>query len=421
MHTLKNKKKNGIFFDFIKVIMFLYFLFSVSYKFIPAGIPTSYIFMAVFIICALIYSLKTGGLILSNRKTFLFSIMFLVVSAISYVINAGSADEFMMRTALMYVIMSVVTGNVVALLFKNDYLKLLKSISYVGVINGIAILTMLLIKPFQTFYLSLLSEKTFSLIGGAEAVDGLISLRMVGITGFSAYATGFVQCLCAICYVYYMFLRDGRIALRLKDYFVLGIIFMSALIAARSSLVGIALIIFLLAFNMNSLRFMRTLMLTLVLVLVMLTVVISFIPQELRDFFVNWISEFFISGTKTGSLQTNISMYIYGLSDFSLFGDSRWYGDNNDYYMNTDVGWYRLPFAIGFIGSITWGLTLLSTLRFSRLFSSKIAFPNAVAMVLFLYVSIMMFKGAIVFDSFQSILIFLVIDIVSRSGKHNET
>ncbi|ELK4959959.1 O8 family O-antigen polymerase, partial [Escherichia coli] len=249
-------------------------------------------------------------------------------------------------------IMVLFVSPFIACIFKNDRKEVLKTVGYAGLVNGILILGMLIFKPLQYIYLPLLSEKTFLLIGGNDAIESLMSLRMIGITGFSAYTTGFVQVLCAICYIYYMILRDGRIRLKLSDYILLIIIFLSALVSARSSLIGIFLSIIILMFNMNSLRFIKTLSLSIISVIFLFSIITMLLPDNLSDFFINWATEFFVSGTKTGSLQTNIDMYIYGLNDFSAFGQSRWYGDNNDYFMNTDVGWYRLAFSIGFLGVI---------------------------------------------------------------------
>lgn len=397
------------------IFLLLFFMYSVNYVFIPGGIPTTYIILSIFILITLASGVMAGALKIGNGYHFLFSIIFFLISFLSYIANYPGSDIFMVRTSFMYILISFVISQVISTIFSNNYKKFMKTVGCVGMVNGVMILLMLLVKPFQEFYLSLLNDKTFLLIGGADAVESLMSLRMIGITGFSAYATGFVQCLCGFCYIYYMYLRDKKIKLKNIDYAFLGLIMLSALVAARSSLVGIFLMVFVLAFNMNAVKFFKSVLITTCLLVIMLVVVISFIPQSMREFFVNWISEFFVSGTKTGSLQTNIGMYIYGLNDFSWIGDSRWYGDNDDYYMNTDVGWFRLLFSVGFLGGVSWLITLISIFDFKKIVMGLIDFKTLISICLILYVLIMMFKGAIIFDSFQSIFILLAIGLANKN------
>ncbi|EFH2972158.1 TPA: O8 family O-antigen polymerase [Escherichia coli] len=397
---------------FPKVLLILFFLYNVNYKFIPGDIPTSYLSLGFIVVASLYWILREKRFPVANGWALVSALLLFFCSMISYFDNIEHADLYMIRTTFIYLIMVLFVSPFIACIFKNDRKEVLKTVGYAGLVNGILILGMLIFKPLQYIYLPLLSEKTFLLIGGNDAIESLMSLRMIGITGFSAYTTGFVQVLCAICYIYYMILRDGRIRLKLSDYILLIIIFLSALVSARSSLIGIFLSIIILMFNMNSLRFIKTLSLTIISVIFLFSIITMLLPDNLSDFFMNWATEFFVSGTKTGSLQTNIDMYIYGLNDFSAFGQSRWYGDNNDYFMNTDVGWYRLAFSIGFLGVIFWYITLMNIFRFNRLFTSRMSIENIISICIFIYITIMMFKGAIIFDSFQSVLILLVLDIV---------
>ncbi|EOD8883355.1 hypothetical protein ACJ5W4_004567, partial [Enterobacter hormaechei] len=202
--------------------------------------------------------------------------------------------------------------------------------------------------------------------------------------------------------------------------FILVVIFMSALVSARSSLIGIVLSVGILMFNMNAIKLIKTVLASILAIITIFILIVPMLPVDSRDFFINWATEFFVSGTKTGSLQSNIDMYIYSLKDFSMFGESRWYGDNNDYFMNTDVGWYRLAFSIGIVGVIVWCFTIFSVFGFDKVFTSKIRIENVISIALLIYILLMMFKGAIVFDSFQSIFIFLIFNYVFNQRENYE-
>lgn len=406
--------------SFLKIIIILFFIYNVNYSFIPLDIPSTYISFAVILLLCLYSALKTKRIPLSNTTATFFCLLLFAVSLVSYFINAEHADIYMLRTTFIYLLMSLCISPFLRVVFKNNRIVIMKTIGYAGVVNALFILSMLVIKPFQHFYLSLLSQKTFLLIGGEDAIESLMSLRMIGITGFSAYTTGFVQILCAISYIYFMILRDVKIKLRLKDYFILVVIFMSALVSAQSSLIGIVLSVGILMFNMNAIKLIKTVLASILAIITIFILIVPMLPVDSRDFFINWATEFFVSGTKTGSLQSNIDMYIYSLKDFSMFGESRWYGDNNDYFMNTDVGWYRLAFSIGIVGVIVWCFTIFSVFGFDKVFTSKIRIENVISIALLIYILLMMFKGAIVFDSFQSIFIFLIFNYVFNQRENYE-
>ncbi|WP_272670898.1 hypothetical protein [Providencia sp. PROV147] len=247
---------------------------------------------------------------------------------------------------------------------------------------------------------------------GDGVLDGAMSLRMIGITGFSAYSTGFVQMLCAICFLLFIFYKNNRnLKLNKNESIVLVLIILSAIISARSSFLGI-LIFLLIFFKLSNFKqSFKFIMLAITLLIGLIITVVSFVPAEFKDFFINWLTELFVSGTDTGSLQANVNMFIYDFHDFSLIGDSRWFGDNNDYYMNTDVGWYRVLFSVGYLGLCVWILIILSIINWKEILSLKISVESWIILLLVAYVFIMTFKGAILFDSFQSLFILLSIKI----------
>jgi hypothetical protein len=277
---------------------------------------------------------------------------------------------------------------------------------------------MLLSKKIQYGYLSLIDLSAFELIGGLDVLSGPMSLRMVGATGFSAYTTGFTQVLCLMSYVIYINYREPSNKINAKDYFVLILNVVSAIIAARSSFVGVFLVgVIFIRFSFVK-NLWRIICMSL-LAFAMLLVIINFMSNSFRDFFSSWVFELFNSGIQTGSLKTNLSMFVYSLSDFSLTGDARWHGDDNEYYMNTDIGWYRLLFSTGVLGLIAWCVWVMAIIGFDNLFSLKIRNENIIAFLLLGYIFIMMFKGAILFDNFQSTLIIIVIGSFLRDMRIN--
>ncbi|UBX50295.1 hypothetical protein LDO51_05765 [Providencia alcalifaciens] len=255
---------------------------------------------------------------------------------------------------------------------------------------------------------------------GDGILDGLMSLRMIGITGFSAYSTSFVQMLCAICFLLYVFYKKNRkLELNLRESLILIFIILSAVISARSAFLGILVFLLILIKISTIKEFTKFISLSLLLIIIFIITIISFVPTEFKEFFIRWITELFVSGTNTGSFQTNVKMFKFSLADFSLLGDSRWFGDNNDYYMNIDVGWYRILFSIGYIGLFFWILTILSIVGWKHILPPRLTSEKWIAALILLYIFIMNFKGAILLDSFQSLFILLSINTALTNKKLN--
>lgn len=406
MNLTLNKEKYTNKRIIICSTLLLFLFYNTNYKFLH-GIPTSYISLFIIILFSILSVLSTGRIKIKINSATYFSLFLFLWSLASYTINLYEPDIYLVRSSFLYFTICIFYPIIYKFVFLENKLLLLKSIGYAGLINGIFIILMLTIKSFQLLYLQFIDQSSLELIQDKNVLDSAMSLRMVGITGFSAYSTGFVQVLCATCYLLYVFC--DRKKLKFPDIVILIFIFISAILSARSSLVGIFIftLIFLILFKIKALiRFSLLLLVFLPLLVFLIT---QLVPSDFKNFFINWLTEIFSSGTKTGSLQANMNMFIYGWSDFSLIGDSKWYGNNNDYYMKTDVGWYRILFSVGYIGLFIWLLTIVTMIKWTNIFSPKLSKVNLISILIIIYIVIINFKGAILFDSFQSIFIILSI------------
>ncbi len=398
----------------LRIILLLFFIYSVSYSFVPYSIPTNYISLLIVII---LFFKNKCKLYIPCKSVIALSVIFLFISLVSYTINYPYADLYMVKISFVYLLMVLFLPAYIKTYYGSDPYKILRDIGLVGFINSVFIILMLLSSFAQNLYLSWVSIDTFSLIGGADAIDGLMRLRMIGITGFSAYSTGFVQVSCAFCYLIYMNERQAKNI----DYIMWGAILISAMIAARSSIVGIFILLIYFLYASKISIVLRGAIIAVSMGSLTSLLTYNYIPPDLKDFFIQWITEVFTSGTKTGSIQSNIDMYIYGLDDFTLLGDSRWFGNNNDYYMNTDVGWYRVIFSVGLIGCAIWFLLILFFL-IEYVQRNKFIELNGVIVISFYiaYIFSIMMKGAILFDSYQSIIFIIVFYMVLGWKKNNE-
>lgn len=394
--------------------VFLYFLYSVHYSFIPLGIPTRYIALSVMLLFSLLFCFKTGVIARSQVSPLLSGLIFLIVCILSYSVGAQDADTHMIKISLLYVVIIFSAPLFVKLLFEKNPPDCLLALGYAGLVNAFLIMLMLAWPDFRYFYISSISESVYNFLGD-DAFQSMIVLRMVGITGFSAYTTGFTQVALALTYILYVKLNFG--VPRARDYIIVGSILFSALLVSRSSLLGIGLCLIVTGRFFGWTRLLYYCGVGLMLIVTISAFTLSNLPERQSEFFTSWISEPFVAGVNTGSLQKNLDMFVYGIGDFSMLGDSKWFGKYNQYYMETDVGWYRLLFAAGYMGLISWLIMLFFVAGGVSIFQVKGRPIQFVSLILVIYTLVMMLKGAILFDFFAGIGLFMILLWLSKSMK----
>ncbi|MGX9257111.1 hypothetical protein ACWXV5_17795, partial [Pantoea ananatis] len=128
--------------------------------------------------------------------------------------------------------------------------------------------------------------------------------------------------------------------------------------------------------------------------------------------------EFFNSGLKSGSLQKNLEMYVYSLSDFTILGDGRLTNGIGGYYKETDVGYFRLLFSSGILGCLLMLATLfvvLNPFKLRKIKNSFYLFVNLMLSIIF------MFKGFIIYDAFICFFMYLSLNLTLTQKEINDS
>lgn len=344
----------------------------------------------------------------------------LITSLVSIIFNFHSGFDLIYLRFSIFILVSLVATSSIIKIFemnKRSAGDFFKFYGYAGFINSVFIFVMFLPVGFKDFYLSFLNLEITEMHGDS-VMDSMLTLRMVGVTGFSAYATAFNQMLCV--FLYYIYATEYRVSsskLLAVDYFLIFSISVSSLIVSRSTIVGLGFVFILMLMDRRNLS---KNMLFLAVALLVLTAAFSslsfFMTDEQFLFFSNWALEFFNKGLETGSLESNLSMYKYSWDDFSLFGDARMNDQFGGYYMHTDVGYFRVLFSVGYIGIIILFIMIFNVLRPVR---KKINKATVFSFLILMYVFIFLLKGSIVTDS-SHILITLLLCSYVLSSKKNE-
>lgn len=397
----------NIFYTFLM----LFYIYNVKYTFsiISSYIWSSSIFMLLFIIDIFIKNkINVNKHILF---IYFYFFIFISISILSLYFNFNTFEFDVLKLIFAIIIAICIVPIVLYLKFRNNPLSLLKIISFVGLINSFFILGMFFIPEFKSLYSTILINPFASLYEGIDLEDSFIILRMIGITGFSAYSTAAVQIILASIYVLYVSYKNK--SPNVFDFFIILFIILSAIISARTSFILLPFFV-LYYFFIFGIKSCFKLLSLLSIFLVGSFIFVQFtLESKLLEFFISWSTEVFEKGTSTGSFNTNLQMFKYGFNDFSILGDFKLTNLEGGYYMYVDIGWYRLIFAFGLLGSITLLLFLLNLL-----FPFTINKENLILIFIFLTICIIMFKGAIIFDAYPLFTLLVILKLLSSKLSH---
>lgn len=412
--TLPTKPKNILLFLPLLVI-FEFLFFNIKFSFLDFGT----IYPAIFTIILV----GAFGFIRHKKlnKRLLFVTLPLcsgfILATISYIENSPKADYYFVSSLFVLAILGLCSFSFFDKFSTTGNKFLLGTVTSALTLNAIMIIMMFMSSSFQSYYLSILSENNFAAFGGHEnALNSMHKLRMTGLSGFASYSVGFAQVIGLFFLSAYYHISKKNIDLLFFTTFFLLII--SAIISSRSSVFGIFLWFIFSLFFFGK-RFFLSFIYLLPIGVVFMLILTAQMDADDVNFFINWIFDFFINSTESGSLAENISMLNTPFIDAGFYGFSRWFGDlGYDYFRSSDVGFIRVILAGGF------GSLFLIALHFGLIgvvfFRGKHSvFLRTLYYFLILYLFIIMFKGAILFDFYAFDFLILMLCWIDQNKKIN--
>ena len=246
----------------------------------------------------------------------------------------------------------------------------------------------------------------FSLMKFDEAQEAAL-IKSEGVRlhafGISYFNGGVIQgFICLFLALYVSFIEKSKH----KQYFIICCMCVFALMGlfiARTSMVGsglgfLVLAIFYIRKHLKT--FISILSIVGILVMIVLHSDIPFLKQY-EDMF-NWAFELFINYGESGEATTTSLYYMTAMYDIIpdniktwIIGDARWLGVNGEgFYMGTDIGMFRYIWYFGIIGLIvmlSYNYKYLKLFFCGRLLNNNSRF---FIVFLFLYLTILLFKGA---------------------------
>ena len=404
--------------------LLILFLYPVSLEILPLlSSRTVFAMFGIVLILPYLYNRIREKQFYVNKNLvsiFLLLVMIFLVSVFSILFNNTNDSEF-----LKYPI-SVVIGFLAAYFLyrviskysdsKGEY-AILSLIIYTVLLQSFISLFMFIVPEFQNTISSILYFNELK----ASKVEVYSGLRIIGF-GRSFFEAGVYSGMGLILIGY--LIRCHKLNNRYLVWFAVlyAIIFLIGMLMARTTLIGAFIGLFLI-FLPNSIslvriskRKMKFLALLIFLPLFLLTIVSLIIPSFFGsvEYLIKFAFEVFINYFDSGRIETVSSNATLDMLIFPdnlktwLIGDALWSLNNGTlYYMSTDIGYNRLIFYFGLIGSFIFFIYQFMLIRLS--FDNK-----AIMCSIFAYFLIINIKG------FADLSNFLILFIVFRLMSKNE-
>ena len=410
------------------LLMFLY-VYPLNFSFLPM-IPSTRVMMGVF-----------GGLmfILSNinkrclliekdlSNVFLSLFLIVVITVISCINNHTTDYEMIIYPISVFLIIcasffySKIYKSITRQDLKVDVVAEL-FISSVTIQGAIAV-AMFLNPNIRELLLSLLKTSEVD----AMLFDQTDGFRLVGF-GASFFSAGVINVFALILMGYRFRCMQNPNTMKIILFFIqyLWIAFIGILMS-RTTMLGIAFSFVIILYSskirslklsLKALSFVKGLLVLSILIITIFLIIPRQVIYEYEDV-TNWAFELFINYSENKSLESASTNRLLEMLQTLpsqgktwVIGDGRWIDKYGHYYMQTDVGYLRLVFYIGLIGTLAYfhyQYRLLKILK-TRLFAEI----SIVSTIIFGSLLILNIKGFTDYVSYLALFFFAKPDYFVR-------
>jgi len=376
--------------NFPLILLYLIYLFHISFAPFPTQLRTRLI-LGIFGICCITYLFVTKKEIQLNKNIFpiiSFLLGIILFSITTSIINL-SLDIWFIQYAVQSMFFLLAAYFVILITFNSfksglKFLQLIKFIVLSIVVHNIITIILFLVPSANSFFTSI--QNYDELASSTISNVSRFSSRFIGL-GIGSFFSGGLLCGYGILLSTYIIKNSPENTQKIKYIFVFLFLTISSLFIARTSLIGSILGLTYLLWPQDLKIYInkRTIVATTIFYTFILTIIVSisfyiffYPPAWFKANAVEQAFELFTNISSSGQLQTkstnalqemyifpdNIKTWIIGDGQFNLNGGMT-------YYMLTDVGYSRLLFYFGILGtSMFLGLQIILVFIIGKLSNS---------------------------------------------------
>lgn len=391
-----NKLANKI----LIVVLFFSYIYEIQYNIFPWDFPVmlGLVGIILYVISPRIriYCYQQDWKVLKLSMVF---IPILIVSLLSIIINKTS-DLYFVKLAILTPIR--IFGLIpIMLLIKHTYGKIhYTTIIWLFLICGI--IQMFL--AISMWLIPSLKNNLYTLLASSELSDMILEktdgFRLNGF-GTNFFGSGIVHGFMLILAILLLLTKNTTMRSNIMVMFICIILFLGGMMMARTTLVGacFAIIIYLLSqrnWLSNFKLFLGFLLIISLSIMILSRISTSLFGQfeSLFEFGFEMFFNYFAWGeVSTSSTDIMMNMYIFPKDFYTwLLGDGLWTDSlTGFYYMGTDIGYCRMIFYFGIIGTLTFFICCKKMIAYIS--NRGIGINKSIFFIIFILICTLNLKG----------------------------
>lgn len=384
----------------IDVFALFFYLYSVQFVFVPGNIGTRPL-MGLIGLFVFFYDLTHNRIpnCIFRRACIYFRYLLYVamISVFTMILNGSGDAEFVkyfISMSLVYFSCYYVT-KILKRHEKYNFNDLIDLLEFIVLIQLLLSLIMFFVPSVKNF---LVGIQNWGMDG--YMVDQVSSVRLIGF-GASFFLAGTIISYCLILLSYKLLCSDMSKSIRLLGFLLYFLILFLGIFMARTTVVGFifSLILVLLLNNRMKVINLKAIVMSFIfiigLIFALFQTVISSIPE--LEILSDNAFELIINAQETGEASSHSTNELSAMyENFSVnagtlvIGDAHFVGDKGGYYQNTDVGFFRLIFYFGLVGSFFYFLFQYKVIAMMR---RCFNIPFALFFVIYMLLLVLNLKG----------------------------
>lgn len=413
--------------NILTIFLLFFYFFPIYPVFLP--LPTDRLIEALGLFYV-VTNLRKNTSVLSNKYLLRILGLFIVYFCVSFFAqfrNSDGMETTFIKKSFDLILFMFSSFLICSLYIRNNrdvfFIKILELVVYTFMIQGGVSLLFYFVPSLYTSYSSILRA---DINEGILSRAHLVELRLMGVG--NAFFSGVIKY--GVSFIILNFLRYNRASVFYRNnlFFYVSLVFIAVvgILTGRTFFIIIALmLVFHLLFNIR--RFdkliIRAIGLPVILALAIGPFIFlfnNFLEVGRFDKTFNFAFELFYNlqddeGLSTHSSEKTLSMYVWpdNLQTW-LFGDGKFQLSDGNYYMDTDVGYVRLIYYFGVIGTLVFFFIQYKLLRYVKELTTKYNLKLMFAFI-FLWLIILNLKGIAYLELFS--IFFIVAAIMDNNEK----
>lgn len=359
IRTISATKLKNFFFELRNVVLCFFFIYNISPQYLPFSIAKLVLLSLILIMIPFKYKLIIKYFSCLGSAIFPFVLIGLFYLLIT--VASGNREYSFIYLITLIIFESCIGSFLISLLFLQNRNVVFYAIAYATLIQAICILSSFSFESVKVFFDSILPE--------FEKPHNFY-FRTRGLSDSASAALSVIQ---AFGCLSFMHLSSAFPSKKLKYILFAFIVVISNFLVGRTGMIFGFFFIFLYLSYPFTVKKLFSLIKYLFLLLAVCVFVYNCLPSDTQLFFMDYIYPWLLDKDASSSdsdmgrtLELLEDMWLFPSGIYFFIGEGGWKSTVSDVanYVDSDIGYVRMLFAIGFVGMVFFYSVILNGLRY---------------------------------------------------------